>query len=341
VKERVAAGIVAIGRNEGSTLGVCLASLRGSRLPIVYVDSGSTDGSVEIAKSHGATVVDLDRGEPFTVARARNAGMDLLVGEHPGVEYVQFVDADCFVMPGWLERAQEELRRWPDVAAVGGRRRERFPGASIYNKLFDMEWERPVGECDSCGGDVMVRVAAFREIGGYDARLIGGTDPEFSLRLRRKGWRILQVDAEMTLHDAATYRFGQWWRRTVRSGYAYGQAAALNGRGPERFGVRPVVSALIWGLVLPALAAATLLLSPWRHPLAWVAAALAAVYGLQLFRIHRYRSRLGDARRDALFFAAFCLMGKMPEATGVLRFLGDRIRGRRARLIEYRIAKSP
>lgn len=340
MSERLAAGIVAIGRNEGDNLRACLASLRGCGLPIVYVDSGSTDGSVELARSVGATVLELDPGEPFSVARARNSGVDRLVSLNPGVEYVQFVDADCVVMPGWLERAQEELRCRPDVAAVGGRRRERFPEASRYNRLFNLEWERPVGECDSCGGDVMVRVAAFREIDGYNSSLIGGTDPEFSFRLRRSGWRILEIDAEMTLHDAATYRFGQWWRRTVRTGYAFGQGAALHGRGPERFNVRPVVSALIWGLVLPALVVATLAASLWRPPLAWGAAAISSPYGFQLFRIYRHRRSFGNTGRHALLFSLFCLLGKVPHTIGIFRFLGDRIRDRRARLIEYRDGKS-
>ncbi|MEZ5917333.1 MAG: glycosyltransferase [Parvularculaceae bacterium] len=46
--------------------------------PIVYVDSGSTDGSVESAKAVGAIVVNLDMSAPFTAARARNAGFKTL-----------------------------------------------------------------------------------------------------------------------------------------------------------------------------------------------------------------------------------------------------------------------
>ena len=65
-------GAVAIGRNEGERLRRCLSSLAGRVSPLVYVDSGSSDGSPELARSFGAVVVDLDLSRPFTAARARN-----------------------------------------------------------------------------------------------------------------------------------------------------------------------------------------------------------------------------------------------------------------------------
>ena len=46
-------GIVIIGRNEGERLRRCLASVVGWEFAVVYVDSGSTDGSVKLAQCHG------------------------------------------------------------------------------------------------------------------------------------------------------------------------------------------------------------------------------------------------------------------------------------------------
>src|SRR5690349_18516545 len=100
-------GVVAIGRNEGERLRLCLESLirsatvRGD----VYVDSGSTDGSVALAQSLGVDVVHLDLTEKFTAARARNAGWRRLVQLYPDIRYVQFVDGDCEVVEGWLEKS--------------------------------------------------------------------------------------------------------------------------------------------------------------------------------------------------------------------------------------------
>src|ERR1700732_2628991 len=97
-------GLVAIGRNEGERLKRCLQS-GAAAVIIVYVDSGSSDGSVEWAKGTGADVIELDRAIPFTAARARNHGFRRIRELAPQIKYVQFVDGDC-----------ELDRKWPDQA---------------------------------------------------------------------------------------------------------------------------------------------------------------------------------------------------------------------------------
>ena len=67
---RMSIGVVAIGRNEGDRLRVCLTSALRDSNHVVYVDSGSTDGSVAMVRELGATVVELDLSIPFTAARA-------------------------------------------------------------------------------------------------------------------------------------------------------------------------------------------------------------------------------------------------------------------------------
>src|SRR4051812_7003633 len=135
-------GIIAIGRNEGDRLRRCLASVVGRGMPVVYVDSASTDGSADLARSMGAEVVDLDMSIPFSAARARNEGFARLTQTAPATRYVFFVDGDCEVVPTWLDRAKQELDARPDAAIVCGRRRERHPEASVYNQLADLEWDR-------------------------------------------------------------------------------------------------------------------------------------------------------------------------------------------------------
>ena len=166
-------GVVAIGRNEGERLRACLESARRDCEALVYVDSGSTDDSVEIARSLGAQVVDLDLSIPFTAARARNAGFERLCREWPDVTYVQFVDGDCELEAGWIAKAEQTLDS-EDWAVVCGRRRERYREATIYNRLCDMEWDTPVGPAAACGGDAMMRVDVFRQVGGFSEDLIAG-----------------------------------------------------------------------------------------------------------------------------------------------------------------------
>ena len=323
---RVAA--VAIGRNEGGRLEACLDSLNGEADPIVYVDSGSTDGSVASAAARGASVVNLDLSEPFTAARARNAGFRAISerGARPP-DYIQFVDGDCALVDGWLERAVAFLDANPEAALACGRRRERRPDASLFNRLCDIEWATPVGEAKSSGGDFLIRREAFESVGGFNPALIAGEEPDLCYRLRRRGWKIWRLDAEMTLHDAAMTRIDQWWNRTLRAGYAYANAYALHGDGDERFRRREVARAVAFGGVLPA---ATIIGGFLVHP-AFFAGIF--VYGLQIVRTYAKRSDIGDGR---LAYAAACAFGKIPEFLGVLKFWRANAAGRQAPLIEYK-----
>ena len=131
---------------------------------------------------------------PFTAARARNAGYRRLQEIIPDLSYVQFVDGDCELVDGWIQAAATFLEQRPDVGAVCGRRRERFPDRSIYNWLCDLEWEGPVGEVRACGGDVMIRRSALEAVGGYRDDMIAGEEPELCVRLRAAGWLVWRLD---------------------------------------------------------------------------------------------------------------------------------------------------
>jgi GT2 family glycosyltransferase len=325
-------GIVAIGRNEGQRLRACLASVIGVTdvARVVYVDSGSTDSSVEMAREMGADVVELDLGIPFTAARARNEGFARLTSGRDDIAYVQFVDGDCQIVNGWIERAATLLQSDERLGVVCGRRRERFPEQSIYNKLCDIEWNTPIGPAKSCGGDAMIRTSAFKQVGGYDARIIAGEEPEMCVRLREGGWTIQRIDAEMTLHDAAMTRFGQWWKRNVRAGHAYAEGHFLHGAAPERMNARSVRSNWVWGLIVPMLA----LLLAWPTK-AWTLLAFA-LYVVLWMRIHRSARARGLNGRDARLYAFFIVLGKFPQAMGQLQFHLNNLTGRRARIIEYK-----
>jgi glycosyltransferase involved in cell wall biosynthesis len=245
-------GVVVIGRNEGERLKQCLGSLPASAR-IVYVDSGSTDGSVEWARARGVDVVELDLTIAFTAARARNTGFAKLKQLAPQLRYVQFVDGDCELAPDWPAQAIVFLDAHDKTAAVFGRRRERFPERSIYNLFCDHEWNTPLGETKSCGGDVMMRVAALAGTSGYRVDMIAGEEPELCVRLRVAGWSIQRIDQEMTMHDAAITKYWQWWRRHIRSGYAFAHGAHLHGSPPERMWVWESRRAWVWGSVIPLL----------------------------------------------------------------------------------------
>ncbi len=335
MEEMLAPPIVVIGRNEGERLRQCLlAAIRGSGL-VVYVDSGSNDGSPLLARSLGVEVVELDAASSYTAARARNAGFHFLLRRNAapdsGFEMVQFVDGDCELAEGWIKRAEAELTCRPEVAAVCGRRRERFSDNSIFNRLCDLEWDTPAGEVECFGGDVLIRVSAFSSAGGFNPELIAGEEPEFSVRLRQRGWKIVRLPAEMTLHDSNMTRFSQWWRRTLRSGHAYAEGAWMHGLEPERHWLHESLSIWLWGMALPLSAAGVLCFSPRAALL------MLAMYPALALKIYVRMRRLGRGNRDALLYACFCVLGKFPQALGQIRFHAGKWAGRRSRLIEYKL----
>jgi GT2 family glycosyltransferase len=323
--------VVIIGRNEGTRLARCLDAVAGAG-GVVYVDSGSTDGSCALAAARGASVVALDLALPFTAARARNAGVERALSLWPEARLVQFLDGDCELQAGWLEAGARALLTGDRVAVVCGDVRERERERTVYNRLCDLEWQGRPGPVRSCGGNAMMRVDAFRQAGGFTAGLIAGEEPELCLRLRRLGWGVLRLPRGMVLHDADMTRFAQWWRRALRAGWAYAEGAALHGAAPERHWVRERRSILAWGLALPA--AALLLAWPTRG---WSLLLLAAWPALGV-RIALRAQRAGVAPRDARLLAGFTVLAKLPQAVGVVQFLASRLLGRRRRLVDWRVA---
>ena len=312
-------GIVAIGRNEGQRLRACLiAALKQNAAAVIYVDSGSTDGSQQLARSLHVEVVELDMAIPFTAARARNEGFARLLETRPDVAFVQFLDGDCELRDGWCERAIAELNQKTGAAVVCGRRRERCPDASVYNLLCDVEWNTPIGRAASCGGDAMFRVAAFKEAGGYNVDIIAGEEPDLCFRLRERGHEVWRIDAEMTWHDAAMTRFNQWWKRNVRAGHAYAEGNARHGASAERFWEKEVRSNKTWGT-------AALL------PLLW------PLHGALALKIaHFMHHQRGLTTGSALRYGLATAVGKLPQMLGQRKFYADRKAGRRAAIIEYK-----
>ena len=327
-------GIVIIGRNEGERLRRCLASLPhdGTR---VYVDSGSTDGSQDHARALGVTVVDLDRTVGFTAARARNAGLAVIRQGAVMPEFVQMIDGDCTLDPQWMGKAVAALQAEPGLAVVFGRRRERFPEASLYNKQCDDEWNVPVGYVASCGGDAMFRLAALLAVGGYNPDLIAGEEPDLCLRLSREGWTIKRIDAEMSLHDAALLHFSQWWRRARRSGHAYAEHVWRHGKMSIPSWRRQLSSIVLWALAIPLVVAGLLFAPLLGFPTGFIALAVLALYPVQLGRIALRRRKNG---RPDFAYAALIVVGKFAEMGGVARFYVNHVRGYAPRLIEYKNA---
>lgn len=327
-----AIGIVLIGRNEGERLIRCLDSLRHFAPQLVYVDSNSSDDSVNNARQREAQVINLDMSKPFSAARARNIGFDALLQAFPHITMVQFIDGDCAVADGWLNKAQSFLHENANVAVVCGRRRELFPHKSIYNQFCDDEWNTPVGEAKACGGDALMRVAIFKKVAGYRDDLIAGEEPELCIRIRAEGYKIWRIKADMTWHDANMTHFKQWWQRCKRGGYAYAEGVYLHGSAPEFHWLAESKRSWIWGFIMPIFLVFIIIFKPFLGLI------LALVYPLQWLRlsIKQYQKNNQIGIKKSLQSAFFLLLGKFPEAIGQLKFVLSRLTKRRTKLIEYK-----
>ena len=312
--------VVLIGRNEGDRLVAALSSVAGGARQVVYVDSGSSDGSVANARRAGAQVVELDTSTPVSAARARNAGFAAL--RDPDI--VQFIDGDCMLVPGYLQAACARLEEEPALGLVTGWRSEIHPGASLYNRLCDWEWRRPEGPILTCGGDMTVRARAWQDIGGMNPTAISSEDEEFCLRLGKAGWLLERIPVEMTQHDAAMHRFGQWWSRMLRAGHGFAQVSAIHPEHsrPERR------RALLYALLLPLLILSSAFLAPL------VSGLLILAYPLNWYRTFQALRREGV--QDAARLAALITLSKFPMLLGMAWYYLRRLRGHPVRIIEYK-----
>lgn len=309
-------GIVVIGKNEGERLRACFESLETKTYPVVYVDSGSTDGSISLAESYAVDVLELDMSTPFSAARARNAGYELLFKNRPEIEYVQFIDGDCILDKNWITSALDAFSKDNQIAAVVGHLKEKNPQASVYNRLCDLEWRVPVGDTYNgfFGGIVMLRKKVLLETGGYNPKLLAGEEPELGSRMVAMGYRVVKIDAEMAIHDANMMFFRQWWNRAVRGGRAIGLRFRISELPVTAQDKRARNSTLFWGFFLPLIILLTCI------PTKGLSLLLLGGYLLLGYRIYRGRLQSGDNQSESMLYSGFTLLSKFATAKGLINF---------------------
>lgn len=318
--------VVAIGRNEGDRFRLCAESVTQQADRFVYVDSGSSDNSIEVAKANGAKIVTLDTSIPFTAARARDRGFQRVLKEWPDTEFVHFVDGDCEVVNGWLDRAAAHLSVHPELGIVTGWRRERYRQSTVYNMMCDVEWHAAPGPITACGGDMLVRAEAYKKAGGFNDEVIAAEDDEFCIRVRKAGFALERLPHDMTFHDAAMTTFSQWWQRAVRAGHGYAQVGALH---TDYFSAAKRRT-LTWGLAVPAI----FILGLFVFQL--LSAAILGLYAVQFVRTAANLRKQGLSWQDAGAMAGFLIISKFPNLWGMTKYYWRRMTRRSFQIIEYK-----
>lgn len=306
--------VVIIGLNSARTLEACIESVQASRYPnknvaVIYVDGGSKDDSLAIARSLGCACIEVDNAAPAP-GRQRNAGWTK--GQ---ARYVQFMDSDTILDPEWLTKAVAAFGD-ATIGAVCGEVHELHPEASVFNWIGDLEWNAPPGDVAMFGGNVLVSRDALERTEGFDPSLIGGEDPELAYRIRRCGFRIVRLAEPMVLHDLAMRSIRHYWRRAFRSGHAFAEVHDRHDdfwkTDVERIAAR-CLPFLVGIAALPFAA-----LSPWA--ILGTLAGSAILLRPRLFLVGKFQENLSLDRRGARIYAWHASFVVVPQFFGMLRF---------------------
>lgn len=330
--------VVVIGRNEGARLERCLASVAAIEHPncaveVLYVDSGSSDGSAALAASHGVETISLHTARP-TAAQGRNTGWRAAAGS-----FILFLDGDTILHPRFVADSLPDFDD-PSIAVVWGHRRETFETRSLYTRVLDLDWRYPPGFTAFCGGDALFRRAALEATGGFDDTLIAGEEPELCRRISALGLRIFHANRPMTGHDLGITTFAAYWRRALRAGHAYAEVSARFSHTANPFWLlesrrNRTRAAFLMGLPLGACCVSLVARSWWPLTLA-----LALLLALILRTAWKARWRSNDAVA-LLFYGVHSHLQQIPIFFGQCRFWRDRRMGRGAMLLEYKSSSTP
>lgn len=313
-------GIVVIGRNEGARLRRALSSIPRGIGTALYVDSGSSDSSIALAKSLGFSVHELDPSRPFSAARARREGAEILLQEIPDLQFIQFLDGDCALVDGWMEIATAHLCEHKETAIVCGLLSEAAPERSVYNRIIAVRWNASTGPIDACGGIFMIRASVYTQAGGFNPALMTGEEAELCARVRKAGYRIDRLDTGMASHDAAIVTFAQWWGRAVWGGFGDAmEYDVLQGKVSDTRR-KETRSIWIWVVAGPLIGLAGLVGAFWWSGMLLLPALCALGYSALVGRIAMDRIRRGDSLGEAIPYSGFCVLRKFPYAIGFFKY---------------------
>ncbi|ETW99343.1 MAG: hypothetical protein ETSY1_15385 [Candidatus Entotheonella factor] len=253
--------LVIIGRNEeqfirGAIASALAAAAHVTPSEVLYVDSASTDRTVEYAKAFPIRILQLKPEWTLTPAAGRYTGF-----RHTAGEYVFFIDGDTEVEGPWLASAIEFLRTHPEYGAVAGVVNEIWvdrDGNHIggQDNIFGQDLSAKVWDVKSLGGIAVYRRCALEQAGNFNPFVPAGEEREVALRIRMAGFKLARIEGVMGCTHADNR---QSWREIVRrfntSFYDYGvliRYSAVYGAGLKVVleEIPYVVSFLCFGLFL-------------------------------------------------------------------------------------------
>ena len=181
--------VIIAARNEAENIVSCIESVYRCGHPrdcleIIVVDHASTDATKTLARTAGATVLELNSGR---IGKVRNTGLQAAKGE-----FAAFVDADCIVPRTWLASSIRLLEQNSSVGAAGGPNLS--PNNGTWVEIGRAPRQATPGAVKStmalATGSFIARTSLLREIGSFDESLISGEDDDICNRIRARGFSI-------------------------------------------------------------------------------------------------------------------------------------------------------
>jgi glycosyltransferase involved in cell wall biosynthesis len=259
---KVSIGIKAL--NEAEHIANAIESALAAVAPfggeVILADSGSTDGTIDIARRYPIRIVQLaDLSE-----RCCGAGAQLAFQAARG-EYFYNLDGDMIIEPGYIATCLAYLEANPDVAGVAGRVREMNVANAEFQiraaKLAERDDYQP-GLVDRLDGGGLYRSAAIRDVGYFaDRNLHAFEEFDLAARLRSRGWKLARIDEPAVQHFGYTMEGYRLLLRRIASGYTSGTGEVLRAAwGKPHFGrimrlghIAKGALVIGWWLVLAAL----------------------------------------------------------------------------------------
>lgn len=227
-------------KDGGADLFRCLAAIGRQELDpeveIVVVDSGSSDGSVEVARSHGARVHEIPPSE-FGHGRTRNLGAELASGD-----VLVFTSQDAYAADeSWLARLVGRLAGGVRIAGAYGRQLphdnatppERYFLDFLYGpdaRVQRLDGDEPDFEQTLFSNvNSAIPRAVWQEFPFADD-LIMSEDQEWSRRVLRAGYELV-YEPSAAVHHSHRYSIASAFRRFFDSGVSAERSYAAGGGG--------------------------------------------------------------------------------------------------------------
>jgi glycosyltransferase involved in cell wall biosynthesis len=193
--------IVVIGLNEENNLNDTFNAALAMDYPqdkteLIYVDTGSDDRSVEIARKYTDKVYVEECSWPSS-GLARNRGI-----QESGHEIIHFIDGDIAISKNYLKEAVGRILL-PGVDAVTGYFVEKHP-EKFFNRLLNIRRDDIIHKerlYESTNGGGTYKRSKLISVNGYDERILKGQESELGVRYREKGYKILFIDIVQGVHN--------------------------------------------------------------------------------------------------------------------------------------------